>query len=310
MNKCPYCGGELAPGAQKCRHCGEWVVPSQQRNYYSASEDNRNSNNDEPTCQGVNPYEYSLPEGNSSGEANRENAGFFETYFIRSFFSNYSKYSGYLSRRDFWLSILACTIISLGIIGLVFAINWFLIPLAQTIIWWSVGILWAAILFVPFFGLSTRRLNDAGMQPSWNLVALIPVLGWIVLAILWLQPEKRRHPVRPVIFTGVDSILGLLCICMLIFGMCLASGMLGYYGSNAEIYDSSIVDSVNEEELFTTVDTIAEKSSLPATEQSQTVSTTPKVDSTPAQLDPSYNKTQTDVAPDAAAPAYDTSKYY
>ncbi|MGM9851311.1 MAG: NINE protein [Muribaculaceae bacterium] len=23
---CPYCGGEIVMGAQKCRHCGEWLV--------------------------------------------------------------------------------------------------------------------------------------------------------------------------------------------------------------------------------------------------------------------------------------------
>lgn len=26
--RCPICGGEIAVGAQKCRHCGEWLTPS------------------------------------------------------------------------------------------------------------------------------------------------------------------------------------------------------------------------------------------------------------------------------------------
>ncbi len=26
IEKCPYCGGEVAAGARKCRHCGEWLT--------------------------------------------------------------------------------------------------------------------------------------------------------------------------------------------------------------------------------------------------------------------------------------------
>ena len=26
LKSCPFCGGELAPGVKKCRHCGEWLI--------------------------------------------------------------------------------------------------------------------------------------------------------------------------------------------------------------------------------------------------------------------------------------------
>lgn len=28
MTKCPYCAGEVQPDAKKCKHCGEWLVPT------------------------------------------------------------------------------------------------------------------------------------------------------------------------------------------------------------------------------------------------------------------------------------------
>ena len=28
ISRCPFCGGDIAPGVKKCRHCGEWLDSS------------------------------------------------------------------------------------------------------------------------------------------------------------------------------------------------------------------------------------------------------------------------------------------
>lgn len=316
MRTCPYCGGELAPGARKCRHCGEWVVPPAQRGpLYGKSAPSAERNT-------PSPYEYTITEEEPSqpqqyytrnprpyrpsyrengGISRREPAGFFETYFFRAFFGEYSRFDGYLNRRDFWLSMIAAFILTMGLTGIVFIVNWFLIPMAQTIIWWSVGLLWGLILFVPFFGLSSRRLRDAGLSPYCNFLVIIPGVGNLLLAILWLLPEKREHAERPFNFNGADTLLTLLSVGLLIIGMCFASGTFGYYGSNAPDYDT-IGDSIDEESLFMT-DTVIERSEVPVTEQP--VATAPVADSTVTQTPEETPTTPTD-----PTIPYDTTRYY
>lgn len=33
-NRCHYCGGEIEDGVLKCKHCGEWLVPPEERPQY------------------------------------------------------------------------------------------------------------------------------------------------------------------------------------------------------------------------------------------------------------------------------------
>lgn len=297
MNNCPFCGGQLAPGARKCRHCGEWVVPQQYRT-------------SQPPRQGYAPDEYNYTQdsaGQPTPPTNNYPGGFFDTYFIKAFFGRYADFSGYLGRRDFWLSLLAAFIITLGLTGLVFAINWFLVPVAQTIIWYCVSILWGALLLVPFLALSSKRLRDAGLSPLWNFIILLPFIGPLVLLFLWLQPEQRHHRMLPVIVTGIDVVLGLLCIAILILGMLMAAGSFGQFGSNNSTYSDTLGDSVNEEELFLR-DTIvtretgdeeqpAEASAPVQTPRDTTSSHLPASEIVPVESTP------------ASAPAVDSSRY-
>lgn len=307
MKNCPYCGGELSPGASKCRHCGEWVVNPSQQPFRRQSD-----------YGAADPYEYTYednesdllsPEGNDR-DRNTGNEGFFRTYFIKAFFGRYADFSGYLGLRDFWLSMLAAFIITLGLIGIVFAINWFLIPLAQTIIWYCVSILWLGLLFVPFFALSTRRLRDAGYKAYWNLAIVVPFAGILVLAYLWLQPERHPHPVRRVQYTGGDIGLGILCIAMLLLGMLMASGSFGYFGSNA-LEGEIEYDSVDEEALFG--DSLLNKQSpgneLPTgydSTRTPSHSTSPSVNTSVEEA--TESTTETPVTPQTEQPGAPTSE--
>ena len=46
--------------------------------------------------------------------------------------------------------------------------------------------LYALVVFVPSIALGARRLHDVNRSGWWQLVLIVPVIGDIVLAVLWL----------------------------------------------------------------------------------------------------------------------------
>lgn len=56
--------------------------------------------------------------------------------------------------------------------------------------------LYALVAFVPTIALGTRRLHDINRSGWWQLVLIVPVVGDIVLAVLWLtfpSPEGVKY---------------------------------------------------------------------------------------------------------------------
>ena len=46
--------------------------------------------------------------------------------------------------------------------------------------------LYAVVVFVPSIALGARRLHDVNRSGWWQLVLIVPVIGDILLAVLWL----------------------------------------------------------------------------------------------------------------------------
>ncbi len=93
----------------------------------------------------------------------------------------YAVFSGRAKRVQFWMYVLVYMLIhvvvnlidrSLGMGGTL-----------QTI--------YALALFIPSLAISVRRLNDIKRSPLWLLVGLVPVIGLIVLIVLFAQPSKK-----------------------------------------------------------------------------------------------------------------------
>ncbi len=49
-------------------------------------------------------------------------------------------------------------------------------------------------MLVPWIAVGARRLHDTHRSGWWQLLACIPVAGWIVLAFLYAQPGKSPAP--------------------------------------------------------------------------------------------------------------------
>ncbi len=105
----------------------------------------------------------------------------FSTYFVDPIKNHYLDFAGKANRKQFWLFVLFNFLvflvlsIVLGFLGKTGDVIYFVCQLA---------------VLLPSLGIAARRLRDGGFSPWLLLIGLIPVLGWIVLLVLYLLPSK------------------------------------------------------------------------------------------------------------------------
>ena len=93
---------------------------------------------------------------------------------ITSAFRQYATFTGHASRPEFWWFNLFIVLVGLGLSS---------IPGALSTLWFFVVIL-------PYLALGVRRLRDAGLPWGLIFVGLAPIVGTIVMIVLWAQPSK------------------------------------------------------------------------------------------------------------------------
>jgi uncharacterized membrane protein YhaH (DUF805 family) len=117
------------------------------------------------------------------------------SWFIEAL-RKYAVFSGRSRRKEYWFFVLFVVIISivLNIIdGLIGAYDRSMgVGLLSTI--FSLAIL------IPSIAVSVRRLHDINRTGWWILIALVPLVGWIVLLVFHLQdstPGTNRYGPNP-----------------------------------------------------------------------------------------------------------------
>ena len=95
------------------------------------------------------------------------------------FFKRYALFRGRASRSEFWWweLIAFCIAIVLAIVAAVI----------------GTGILtdlWGLATICPSLALGARRLHDTNRSGWWQLLVLIPIVGWIILIVWWASMEK------------------------------------------------------------------------------------------------------------------------
>jgi uncharacterized membrane protein YhaH (DUF805 family) len=87
---------------------------------------------------------------------------------------NYAGFSGRVRRTEFWMFVLF-NIIAGVILGIIDA-------LISTQV---LSYLYELAVLVPTLAVGARRLHDTGRSGWWQLIALIPIVGTIILIVFW-----------------------------------------------------------------------------------------------------------------------------
>lgn len=97
---------------------------------------------------------------------------------VQRFFKKYSVFTGRASRSEFWYWELAAVIVGI-VFGVLRAISGVFLILE---------LLWALAVIVPTLALGARRLHDTGRSGWWQLIGIIPIVGWILLIVWFATP--------------------------------------------------------------------------------------------------------------------------
>ena len=116
----------------------------------------------------------------------------------KKYWMGYFDFTGHSSRSDYWLVVLANTIVTIILFSILIVVILFDSPNSHYHVTLSLLYLLVMVYFfanyIPSIALQVRRLRDAGFH--WALIFLryAPVIGDIVLLVLCCQPTKVEFP--------------------------------------------------------------------------------------------------------------------
>ena len=93
---------------------------------------------------------------------------------IRTCFTKYADFTGRATRSEFWWWVL-------------FAL---LAAAALSVISDKLSAVFSIATLVPYIAVTARRLHDTDRSGWWQLLGLIPLIGWIIL-IIWCTQEGK-----------------------------------------------------------------------------------------------------------------------
>lgn len=91
--------------------------------------------------------------------------------------TKYATFAGRASRSEFWFFTLFLWVVSLIAVVIDEAI------LASDV--GAISLIFTIATIVPSIAVNARRLHDVGRSGWWQLLILIPLLGWIALLVWW-----------------------------------------------------------------------------------------------------------------------------
>ena len=97
---------------------------------------------------------------------------------IKICFTKYVDFNGRASRSEYWWFVLFIIVVGV-VIGMISHVVSGLFTLAT---------------LLPSIAAATRRLHDTQRSGWWQLIGLVPILGWIVLLVFLAQEGKPDAP--------------------------------------------------------------------------------------------------------------------
>ena len=99
---------------------------------------------------------------------------------------NYLNFEGRARRKEYWMFVLFSLIISI-VLGIVDGI----LGMKTSTGIGMLGAVYSLGVIIPSIAVGARRLHDIDKSGWWQLIGIIPLLGWIVL-IVWAATEGNH----------------------------------------------------------------------------------------------------------------------
>lgn len=96
----------------------------------------------------------------------------------------YAEFDGRASRTEFWLFALAQAIVLVAFWAVVQAL-----PRPINALFTGISVMYVIGTLLPMIGLTMRRFHDAGRSRWMALLWLVPVVGWVVMAVFMALPS-------------------------------------------------------------------------------------------------------------------------
>lgn len=98
----------------------------------------------------------------------------------------YAVFSGRARRREYWMYALFLLIVGIVAAVLEVSLGW----AAPGEGWGPLTTVLSLATFVPSLAVAVRRMHDIGRSGWWVLVGLIPLIGWIVMLVFFVQDSE------------------------------------------------------------------------------------------------------------------------
>jgi len=102
-------------------------------------------------------------------------------YFIRAL-KKFADFSGRDSRKEYWMFFLFYPLFYIGFVVIDVILGTQLL-----------SIIFSLVLLIPSLSIGARRLHDTSRSGWWQLIAIIPILGIIILIIFLVQDSHGAN---------------------------------------------------------------------------------------------------------------------
>ena len=116
----------------------------------------------------------------------------------KKYWMGYVDFTGRLTRSDYWLAVLANTIVSIILFTVIIVVIVFDSPGSDYHVilnlLYGLAMVYFFATYIPSIALQVRRLRDAGFHWALIFLRFASVIGDIVLLVLSCQPTKVEFP--------------------------------------------------------------------------------------------------------------------
>ena len=111
---------------------------------------------------------------------------------VRTCLSKYVVFSGRARRSEYWWFVLFSFLVSIvaSILDLVLGTDY---DRGSGLI----GTIASLALLLPSLAVGVRRLHDTSRTGWWILIGLVPIIGWIVLIVFYVQDSHADNKYGP-----------------------------------------------------------------------------------------------------------------